>query len=58
MTNWLRHSASAPLPVQTGYCVIWTTTPWTIPSNQALNMHPEVVYALVKTERDGETFCC
>jgi isoleucyl-tRNA synthetase len=46
------------LPVQTGYCVIWTTTPWTIPSNQALNMHPEVVYALVKTERDGETSCC
>lgn len=43
------------LPVQTGYCVIWTTTPWTIPSNQALNMHPEVVYALVKTERNGET---
>ena len=42
------------LPVQTGYCVIWTTTPWTIPSNQALNMHPEVVYALVKTERNGE----
>jgi isoleucyl-tRNA synthetase len=24
-----------------GYCVIWTTTPWTIPSNQALNMHPK-----------------
>ncbi len=27
--------------------VIWTTTPWTIPSNQALNMHPEIDYALV-----------
>jgi isoleucyl-tRNA synthetase len=27
--------------------VIWTTTPWTIPSNQALNVHPEVTYALV-----------
>jgi isoleucyl-tRNA synthetase len=21
--------------------VIWTTTPWTIPANQALNVHPE-----------------
>ncbi len=31
--------------------VIWTTTPWTIPSNQALNAHPEFVYALVATER-------
>jgi isoleucyl-tRNA synthetase len=27
--------------------VIWTTTPWTIPSNQALNLHPEFEYALM-----------
>lgn len=27
--------------------VIWTTTPWTIPSNQALNVNPEVDYVLV-----------
>jgi len=27
--------------------VIWTTTPWTIPANQALNVHPEFIYALV-----------
>src|SRR5690606_3193323 len=33
---------------QTGAIVIWTTTPWTIPSNQALNAHPEVEYSLVK----------
>ncbi len=31
-----------------GAIVIWTTTPWTIPSNQALNIHPEFNYALVK----------
>lgn len=31
-------------PVQ---IVIWTTTPWTIPGNQALNIHPEAIYALV-----------
>ncbi|HLD68519.1 MAG TPA: isoleucine--tRNA ligase, partial [Pseudomonas sp.] len=29
--------------------VIWTTTPWTIPANQALNVHPEFIYALVDT---------
>ncbi|MEO8485615.1 MAG: isoleucine--tRNA ligase [Betaproteobacteria bacterium] len=29
---------------------IWTTTPWTIPANQALNFHPDIVYALVDTE--------
>ncbi|MDR0528411.1 MAG: isoleucine--tRNA ligase [Zoogloeaceae bacterium] len=27
--------------------VIWTTTPWTIPLNQALNVHPDLEYALV-----------
>src|SRR5476651_594569 len=31
--------------------VIWTTTPWTIPANQALNVHPEFNYDLVNTER-------
>jgi len=41
------------LPLQHGYAVIWTTTPWTIPSNQALNIHPEISYALVQTVRDG-----
>ena len=29
------------------FAVIWTTTPWTIPANQALNMHPEFEYVLV-----------
>ena len=29
--------------------VIWTTTPWTIPANQALNVHPDFIYALVDT---------
>jgi len=31
------------------FAVIWTTTPWTIPANQALNLHPEFDYALVDT---------
>lgn len=34
--------------VDDGAVVIWTTTPWTIPANQALNVHPELEYALVK----------
>ena len=33
------------------YAVIWTTTPWTIPANQALNVNPDVEYALVRTPR-------
>ena len=33
------------------FAVIWTTTAWTIPANQALNAHPELEYALVDTPR-------
>jgi len=33
------------------YAVIWTTTAWTIPANQALNLNPELAYALVETQR-------
>jgi isoleucyl-tRNA synthetase len=33
------------------FAVIWTTTPWTIPANQALNLNPALVYALVDTDK-------
>jgi isoleucyl-tRNA synthetase len=33
------------------FIVIWTTTAWTIPANQALNVNPELEYSLVETER-------
>jgi isoleucyl-tRNA synthetase len=33
------------------HAVIWTTTPWTIPANQALNVHPDLTYQLVDTEK-------
>jgi isoleucyl-tRNA synthetase len=39
------------LPTDEGWIVIWTTTPWTIPANQALNVHPDFTYSLVETER-------
>ncbi|MCX7962408.1 MAG: isoleucine--tRNA ligase [Burkholderiales bacterium] len=38
--------AAAPL-----FAVIWTTTPWTIPANQALNVHPTYTYELVSTDK-------
>ncbi|WP_018921324.1 isoleucine--tRNA ligase [Salsuginibacillus kocurii] len=34
--------------------VIWTTTPWTIPANLAIAVHPELEYSVVKT--GGEKF--
>jgi len=39
------------LPERPGYTVIWTTTPWTLPANQALNVHPDFTYHLVDTEK-------
>ncbi|MGQ0595880.1 isoleucine--tRNA ligase [Aquabacterium sp.] len=33
------------------YAVIWTTTAWTIPANQALNADPNMTYALVDTDK-------
>ena len=33
------------------YAVIWTTTPWTLPANQAVTVHPEFAYDLIETER-------
>ncbi|MES2979987.1 MAG: isoleucine--tRNA ligase [Pseudomonadota bacterium] len=33
------------------FAVIWTTTAWTIPANQALNLNPALEYSLVDTER-------
>ncbi len=31
------------------YAVIWTTTPWTLPANQAVSVHPEHNYYLIRT---------
>ena len=33
--------------------VIWTTTPWTLPANQAVCLHPDLEYAIVQLEKDG-----
>ncbi len=34
------------------FVVIWTTTPWTIPANLAITVHPEFTYAMVKQENE------
>ncbi len=33
------------------FAVIWTTTPWTLPANQAVSVHPDFNYQLWKTEK-------
>ncbi len=66
-----RHFVSAPKDDPTGvwsnlvekhkaqktrtYFLAWTTTPWTLPSNQFLAINPRLTYALVADEQDEST---
>lgn len=34
--------------------LVWTTTPWTLPSNQFAAVHPELTYATVEDQESGE----
>ncbi|RLE54632.1 MAG: isoleucine--tRNA ligase [Thermoprotei archaeon] len=36
------------------YIVIWTTTPWTLPANVAVMVHPDHTYVRVKVKKTGE----
>jgi isoleucyl-tRNA synthetase len=40
-----------PTLAKPAFAVIWTTTAWTLPANQALNLNPALDYALVDTPR-------
>ena len=35
------------------HALIWTTTPWTLPANQAIALNPSLQYCLVKSEEHG-----
>ncbi len=37
------------------YFLVWTTTPWTLPGNVALAVHPQIEYVTIELEREGET---
>jgi len=34
--------------------LVWTTTPWTLPSNQFAAVHPDLEYSVLKIEVDGK----
>lgn len=36
---------------------IWTTTPWTLSANEAVSVHPNLYYVLVKSELHGQSTC-
>jgi len=50
----LQDDLTAAIPALAGkqaYIVIWTTTPWTIPANLAVALHPEFDYVALETEK-------
>lgn len=58
-----KHSSSiyVRFPVKNGkgvlsekdtYVVIWTTTPWTLPANVAISLHPDFEYVLLRCGQD------
>ncbi|NLM54285.1 MAG: isoleucine--tRNA ligase [Firmicutes bacterium] len=51
---YVRFAVSDPKMILNGldaYFVIWTTTPWTIPANLAIAVHPDFTYVVVQTEK-------
>ncbi|MCP5242984.1 MAG: isoleucine--tRNA ligase [Burkholderiales bacterium] len=42
---------TSTLPDNKIMAVIWTTTPWTLPANQAVCVHPDFDYELIQTEQ-------
>jgi hypothetical protein len=58
-------AAAAGAAIKGSHLVAWTTTPWTLPSNLALCVHPELTYVQVwqksaahLTVADSGVFCC
>ncbi len=50
----LKEDLGTVIPALAGkqaYVVIWTTTPWTIPANLAVALHPEFEYVALETEK-------
>lgn len=44
-TKFAAHHVDGPIAL-----VIWTTTPWTMPANRAISLHPEFEYQLVQID--------
>ncbi|MDX1570037.1 MAG: isoleucine--tRNA ligase [Xanthomonadales bacterium] len=45
-----RRLGYTPKPGEHVEVAIWTTTPWTLPANQAITLHPELEYVLVRLD--------
>ncbi|MXP51125.1 isoleucine--tRNA ligase [Pantoea sp. SoEX] len=49
-SNLIRDVFGVSQNIDSIFLVIWTTTPWTIPANCAISLHPEFCYQLIKVK--------
>lgn len=47
-----RETAFAGYPDKPVYMLIWTTTPWTLPANLAIAIHPDFTYVSLETDKE------
>lgn len=47
-----REPVFADYPDKPVYMLIWTTTPWTLPANLAIAVHPDFTYVSVETDKE------
>lgn len=54
------HTPGQDVPLKGIYIPIWTTTPWTLPANQAVALHAELDYALIEVKENNhiEYYLC
>ena len=50
-TDKLAHAFGLPHLNGPAFAVIWTTTPWTLPANEAVSAHPDFNYDLIETPK-------
>src|SRR6185295_12776289 len=48
-SEWCKNIDTNELMTNDLFCLAWTTTPWTLPSNLGLTVGPNIEYVLVKT---------
>lgn len=48
--------ANSTFALEDVYGIIWTTTPWTLPSNQAVCFNSKIIYSLVRFRNDQKLY--
>ncbi len=38
------------------YMLVWTTTPWTLPANVAIAVHPKYIYVVARDKKTGDMY--